>query len=289
MKRLLIVLSAVVLTLITSAPVFADEGQRTDEDQGTGQYLALGDSVAFGFTPPEVTPVAKYFNAANFIGYPEMVAAETELKDNNASCAGEATGGFISLASTNDNGCLTGYRRNFPLHVAYTTSQLDYAVHFLKTHRNTKLVTINLGANDVFHQLDLCNNNPTCFGTALPGVLKTIKHNLQHIFGALRAAGYHGQIVALTYYALDYGPGQTAGTIELNQTMIDAAKGFHVRIASGFDAFAPLAKAHGGSACAAHLIILLPSGKCDVHPTQLGHSLLADAILDTISHGGGDN
>jgi len=256
-------------------------------NQAKGEYLALGDSVAFGYTPAAVTPLATYSDAANFVGYPELVAKATGLHDNNASCSGEATGGFISLTSTDDNGCHTGYRPRFPLHVAYKTSQLDYAVNFLKTHRNTKLITLNLGANDVFHLGVTCGGDPTCVTNGLQAVLVTNQHNLEHIFGALRGAGYQGKIVALTYYSGDYNAGNTAGTVALNQPIIDAATGYHVLIASGFDAFEPMANAHGGSSCAAGLLIALPTGGCDVHPTPLGHSLLSAAIVNAISDGSG--
>jgi lysophospholipase L1-like esterase len=282
MKRVLVVLAALALSLVTSVPAFAEE------DESSHDYLALGDSVAFGYTPRAVTPAQNYFNAANFVGYPEMVARALELKDNNSSCPGEATGGFISLASTNDNGCLTGYRLRYPLHVAYTTSQLDFAVAFLNAHRSsTKLVSINLGANDLFHLQTLCSTNANpgaCFGARLPGVLATMQANLGHIFAALRATGYHNKIVALTYYALVYDLAGAQGAALLNQPMINAAQPFHVRIASGFDAFKPLALLHGGSSCAAGLIIALPAaagGGCDVHPTQLGHALLAAAVVQT--------
>jgi lysophospholipase L1-like esterase len=281
MKRVLVVLAALALSLVTSVPAFAEEDDSSN-------YLALGDSVAFGYTPRAVTPPANYLNAANFVGYPEMVARELELNDVNASCSGEATGRFISLASTNDNGC-KAYRYYYPLHVAYTSSQLDFATSFLHVHRHsTKLVTIDLGANDLFHQQTLCKTNvnpPLCFANALPGVLFAMQANLGHIFAALRATGYKGKIVALTYYALAYDAAGIQGAALLNQPMINAAQPFNVRMASGFDAFQPFAQAHGGSSCAAGLIIALPAsagGGCDVHPTPFGHAVLAAAVLHAL-------
>jgi lysophospholipase L1-like esterase len=278
MKRVLVVLAALALSVVTSVPAFAEEDD-------SSRYLALGDSVAFGYTPPAVTLPGTYLNAANFVGYPEMVARELELKDANASCSGEATGGFISLNSTNDNGC-RAYRTYYPLHVTYTSSQLDYAVAFLHRHRHaTKLVTIDLGANDVFHLQTLCKTaaNPAgCVTTGLPGVLFTMQANLGHIFAALRATGYEGKIVALTYYALVYDAAGQYGAALLNNPMINAAQPFNVRIASGFDAFKPFAAAHGGSSCAAGLLIALGGGLCDVHPTPFGHAVLAAAVIHAL-------
>lgn len=279
MKRLLIVLSAVALALLTSVPAFADEGE------GTHDYLALGDSVAFGYRPPDDSPTPNYFNASSFVGYPELVAKALQMRDTNASCSGEATGGFIDTSSSDDNGCLTGYRLNFPLHVNYKLpeSQLQFAVNFLMNHRSsTKLVTIDLGANDLFHLENLCKFDPTCITAGLPGVLATNQANLSTIFAALRATGYHNKIVALTYYSLTYDAAGMAGTEALNKPMLNAAALYHVRIASGFDAFAPLSLATASkSTCEAGLTIRVPSGRCDVHPTALGHSLLAAAIIQT--------
>jgi hypothetical protein len=101
-------------------------------DEGEGIQLALGDSVAFGYSPL-IVKAGQAGNPENFVGYPEVAASILELNDVNASCPGEATGGFISSTGT-DNGCRP-YRTNFPLHVAYQGTQLDFALNFLATHR----------------------------------------------------------------------------------------------------------------------------------------------------------
>jgi hypothetical protein len=41
--------------------------------------------------------------------------------------------------------------------------------------------------------------------------------------------------------------------------------------------------AAGGSSCAAGLLIALPSGGCDIHPSVKGRALLAEAIVSTIA------
>lgn len=65
--------------------------------------------------------------------------------------------------------------------------------------------------------------------------------------------------------------------------MITAASRHNVLVASGFDAWQAKAMAAGGSSCAAGLLIPLPHGGCDVHPTPKGRDLLAQAIVDTIA------
>src|SRR5207247_8660011 len=86
-------------------------------------------------------------------------AQQLRLLDVNASCPGEATGGFLSLIGT-DNGCRL-YRLLDPLHVRYRGTQMNFAIDFLRSHPNVRLVTIDLGANDVFVLQDLSRTLPT--------------------------------------------------------------------------------------------------------------------------------
>ena len=265
-RRLLGCVSALFLCVLAAVPA-----QATSEGLG---YLALGDSVAFGFNP-----LLDFSNASNFTGYPEIVARTLNVEDVNAACPGEASGGFLSLTGL-DNGCRP-YRFvfQFPLHVAYTGTQIDFATSYLRSNPRTRLVTLNLGANDAFVLLRTCNNDPKCIAIGLAN----LDANLRTIFAALRGTGYTGLIVALTYYALDYN--DTSGTKLLNGPMIDAASHSGVLIASGFDAWMAAAQAAGGSSCAAGLLIPVPPpvGGCNIHPSPKGRDLLAAAIVATIA------
>ncbi len=269
--RLLALLSAVALFALGAVPASADS-------QGH-DYLALGDSVPFGFSP-----LLNPNDADNFIGYPEIAAQRLDIKDVNATCPGEATGGFISLTGT-DNVCRP-YRAAFPLHVQYQVSQLDFALRYLTGHRDTRLITLTLGANDFFRFQKDCAAGPTV-GTCplgLGGVLATMRANLQEIFSDIRSTGYAGLIVAVTYYALNYSdPTSVGGALLLNAQMIAAGSGFGVLVASGFNAWAPVAATAGGDSCAAGLLIRTSSTTCDVHPTPLGRDLLAGAVIDAVA------
>lgn len=309
--RLLALLATASLFLLGAVPAQAEGGGNQDEgNRGQNQtYLALGDSVAFG-TDPNKNP----FLAATFSGYPDIVASSLGLKETNPSCPGEASGGFIDVTGL-DNVCRF-YRANFPLHVSengipahasYTglgESQLQFAVDYLRHHPRTRLITIDMGANDIFKLTDICTKaHPTdpaaigaCVAAMLPTFLSNMESNLEHIFRTLRAH-YHGTIVALTYYALVYDQAGIAGTQQLNAPMIQAADEFDVRIASGFDAFkAPSLANGGGDSCKAGLRIInlhpfdnpKPPPSCDVHPTPAGHQLLANAILRAVRGDEGD-
>jgi hypothetical protein len=49
-------------------------------------------------------------------------------------------------------------------------------------------------------------------------------------------------------------------------------------VADGFTAFRLASLRSGGDPCAAGLLIALPGGGCDVHPTAAGHRVLAAAL-----------
>jgi lysophospholipase L1-like esterase len=255
---------------------------------GNGTYLALGDSVAFGYVPPQAVPAPDYFDASSFVGYPEDVAQALHIPVANAACPGETTASFY-IPGAQSNGCENspgspiGYRTEYPLHVRYAGTQMLYALRYLVTHRNTRLVTIDIGANDVF----LCQETTkdACASPAeLQAVLKKIEVNLSIIYALIRdVARYHGPLVALTYYSLDYAdPTQVAGTEALNSAIASVTEKFGGKVADGFAAFEGPSAAFGGSPCAAGLLIKLPDGTCNIHPSPAGHQLLAQAIEDVI-------
>ena len=251
-----------------------------------GTYLALGDSVAFGYVPPQAVPTPNYRSANSFVGYPEDVGQALRLGVWNASCPGETTASML-VAGAQSNGCENspgspiGYRTQFPLHVQYQGTQMDYALKYLAVHRHTQLVTINIGANDAF----LCQETTAdhCASTAeLQAVLQEIQANLAIIYTEIRhVAHYHGLLVALTYYSLSYSdPAQVAGAKALNSAIASVTEKFGGKVADGFAAFEGPSAAFGGSPCAAGLLIKLPDGTCNIHPSPAGHLLLARAIED---------
>ena len=253
-----------------------------------GTYLALGDSVAFGYVPSQATPAPNYFDPRSFVGYPEDVARALHLRVSNASCPGETTASML-VPGAQSNGCenspgsSTGYRTLYPLHVQYRGTQMQYAVRYLLTHRHTRLVTIDIGANDVF----LCQETTAdaCASAAeFQAVLQEIQANLTIIYTLIRdVAHYHGLLVALTYYSVSYSdPAQVAGAEALDSVIASVTEKFGGKVADGFTAFEGPSAAFRGSPCAAGLLIKLPDGTCDVHPSHAGQLLLAQAIEDVI-------
>jgi lysophospholipase L1-like esterase len=240
------------------------------------KYLALGDSVAFGYTPlPK-----KLGDLKSYSGYPDFVSKGVHLQVANASCFGETSGHFLSLQAP-DTGCAV-WRAAFPLFAEYSGTQMEYAVAYLKESKKAELVTIDIGINDLGVLLNTCQGVPACFLAGLPPVLAAYQANLTTIFSGIRAE-YSGPIVAITIYAADYSDAATVGPITLlNGILTGVAGAFHVQVADAFTAFGVATIPAGGSACAAGLLIPLPTGGCDIHPSAAGHALIAQTVLDLL-------
>lgn len=282
---LALVVAAVAAATIAAGTASADPVNGSDAN---GTYLALGDSVAFGYVPPAATPAPKYLDAHSFVGYPEFLAQQLNERVSNASCPGETTASML-VAGAQSNGCensvgsAVGYSTLYPLHVQYRGTQMEYALQYLAAHKHTRLITIDIGANDAFicqeATLDHCSSLPE-----LIGVATQISTNLAAIYHELRVdAGYTGTIVALSYYSLSYiDPAQIAGAAFLNSAISGVTTAFGGIVADGFGAFGAASAPYGGDPCAAGLLIKLPDGTCNVHPTAAGHRVLAAAIAAAI-------
>ena len=240
-------------------------------------YLSLGDSVTFGYQEPQVTPPPNYGDPASFLGYPELLGQDLHLRVVNAACPGETSSSFIDTAAPS-NGCEDVYRKAFPLHVRYRGSQLAFAVSYQRRHPRTRLVSLMIGANDVF----LCQKTTAdgCMGE-LNATIAKVKTNVGRIVAALRRkAHYRGQLAIVNYYSLNYSSSFITGvSVGLNTAMDSAARPFRARIADGFGRLRAAAAHSGGDTCAAGLLTNLGGGKCGVHPSYAGQALLALALL----------
>jgi len=284
LRRLAVALAAA--TFLLSATSCTSDDAAADSDAASGgeaapTYLALGDSVPFGYRGGATED---FPDAENFVGYPELVAEELGFDLLNASCPGETSGSFQD-ATAQSNGCENtlngpdGYRTAYPLHVEYDgadQSQLDYAKQALKDG-DVDLVTLQIGANDAF----LCQQT-TASGCStaedLQQVGQTVQDNLDQILLGLRNdAGYNGQIVVVTYYALNYSDPTGLAIQALDNGIAQIAGRYAADIADGYAAFKPAADAAGGDSVAAGLV--LPN---DVHPTDKGQQLLADAVTAVV-------
>ena len=257
---------------------------------GSG-YLALGDSVTFGYQEAQVVPAPNYHDPSSFLGYPELLGQELHLTVANAACPGETSTSLINPAGPS-NGCESapgsphaGYRTAFPLHVHYKGSQLGYAVSYLRSHRNVRLVSLMIGANDLFRCQATTSDGCTS-ASEQNATFATVARNVRKILSSIRTKGrYKGQLAIVNYYSLDYTSAFITGIVKaLNRTVDGAAKPFGVAIANGFAEFKAAALRSGRKPCTAGLLTQLGSpAKCGVHPSYAGQSLLAQAVEKAIT------
>lgn len=278
----LIFLSSLVWSSLVGSAMA--QGHRSDPPAAT--YLALGDSLPFGYNPLVQPP-----NLASYFGYPAFISAFTRDTLANASCPFETTGTFLSGGTTADGlfGCpvwRAGSGLASPLFMPYSGAQIDAATSYLQTHSSTALVTLQLGGNDLADVALSCGGDITCATANLPAALGQVAQNLGATVARIRAAGYTGPIVLVNYYAFNYTNAvQTAGFGALAQTIAAvAAASPNVKVADAFRAFALASTATGGDTCAAGLRIKLNTlnpqtgDTCDVHPSLTGHAVLAGAV-----------
>lgn len=282
MKRFSFLVPFVVLLVSCGS---ADSDSVLNQDDQGPAYLALGDSIAFGHNP--LIPYSEETVAEGlYVGYPEVVASRAHLSLTNVACRGETTGSFIDKTAK-DNGCHSGDEpADLYLKVKYDVNQLDFAVDFLKTHPDTKLVTLTIGGNDVLLVESECNEQAIpllCKATKIVGVALNVAKNINKIVDSIRKSGYQGQIIFVTQYARNFTDKIqtiTLGAIQTEVKILAKLKKFDV--ASGFDAFKKATADFEGDSCKAGLIILLEDGTCNQHPSQKGRELLGQTVLDLI-------
>ncbi len=274
-RSTLVLMVSMLLSLLVAAPGHAGPGKAVP-------WLALGDSLPYGWDPvngfdpsdppgPGVDPDFHH-------GYPEALASRSFLEVTNASCPGETSASFLSAAAP-DNGC-DFVRTTYGLkHDWAAETQLEAALAFLGAHPDTGLVTIQLGANDLF----LCQADPVdgCTPGEFAAVLTAVGGNLAVTVGALRLAGYSGPIVLVGYYALDYTDPTSVGISLASRDVLHAVASAvpgPVSVADGFAAFEQASRRAGGDPCAAGLLLPRGDGTCDIHTSEAGDRVLAQAL-----------
>jgi lysophospholipase L1-like esterase len=287
-----------IATLVAVTPSSAATPHRTAKDAPAtpgSRYLALGDSIPFGFRESQSTPTPNYSKPGTLVGYPELVAQDLGLRLTNAACPGETTSHMIHVGGQ-DNGCAKqvngspGYTAGFPLHTQYKGSQLGFAVSFLKAHPNTKLVTLMIGANDGLicqaKTADHCTSP-----TELSNLLAGIKKRVTTILTRIRHNGhYKGQLVLVNYYSINSASNDAnAQSQALDGTLKAASSKFDVKVADAYSLWTKASKnAPGNDTCAAGLLTIIPSATpvpCGIHPSLAGQALLATAAERVVKKG----
>jgi lysophospholipase L1-like esterase len=278
---------ALVLAVLV-APVFAASNSR---------YLALGDSISFGYhpLPPPPQPIQSY------VGYPEILDPRVPKQEINLSCPGQTSASFLSGSGATEvpgENCefissqFPGWKAaGLPLHNSYSGTQAEAAVSQLLANKSIDLVTISLGGDDLLFVQYTCGGpaDPN-FVTCVQGALKDPKgplfaygNNLATILAKIRKdAQYTGTIVLVKYFATSTDPLVKQAIGALNQVMAQVGSQFGAKVADAYTAFQIASIPYGGDPCKAGLLVRLSPTTCDVHPTRLGQNVLATTVLIAI-------
>jgi lysophospholipase L1-like esterase len=240
-------------------------------------YLALGDSLAFGYSQAKFNSLYPEENPADYdTGYVDdfghvLALLHRNLQIVNDGCPGETTESFIHGPCA--------YQLAFPLHHSYSGSQLSDALAYLGAHPGSvDPITIDIGANDTLGLLDSCNEEQACILAGLPGLLEHLAGNMGLILSRLRAAAPWAQIIVLGLYN-PFGstiPGGNQLTEVINGTMATVAASVRARFADPLPYFNPPGPLEQPTIC---LLTNMCTPLVDIHPTDLGYKVLAGVIL----------
>jgi hypothetical protein len=224
------------LALLASA-LFASSASAAKPILKPTAYVAIGDSLGFGYTEEKFDLNLPTENPSNFEGsYTNYVAGRLAKKEKgagnalnliNLSCPGENTEGTIGHnpllgggAGAEFNPCAYREIGGFPLHTPFAgASQLEAAIGAVTGPAPVKLVTINMGSNDELAMVGKCAepayrtaqgfiNLAECLTVeAGPGghqfaggLFHHIIANVGDMVGVLRAYGYTGPVGILGFY-----------------------------------------------------------------------------------------
>lgn len=262
-----------LVVAIVASTVGAPSAQATDGHDRARGYIALGDSVTFGFSPLLADP----WIPEQFVGYPEIIGRRTGRPVTNLGCPGQTAQALVSLTAI-DNGCFDARAQASEagfslLHADYPGTQLAAALTAVRSATPPSLISVQGGGNEVvICELSGVPDPQQCMNDYMPRV----SASLRRVVNQLRGAGYRGRIVLVSYYLV---PGLEAPLRRLNETIARTARAEDVAFADASARFDAYARDHGGDLCAAGLLIALPDGSCDLHPTRTGQDLFADSVL----------
>jgi lysophospholipase L1-like esterase len=281
MRRVLMIVAGLAIAIGAALPAGASAaGQRPPRlHPPQSNYLALGDSLAFGFQEAKfLTELGSgTYSAASFdTGYDADFAAVIAplapgghpFQETNYGCPGETTTSMVSGPCPFP----------LPLHNSYPAgdSQLQAAVSFLQAHEHkVNPITLDIGANDLLGLLSRCGTNAACVASGFPGVTSTMSTNLDHILTALQAAAPGAEIIAMNVPdPFEFANPASLQLFGLYNQALDAVVSAHnVRLVDAFSAVAALYPSQLATFCSYSAVCTPPL--FDIHPTDLGYSVLA--------------
>jgi len=242
-----------------------------------GYYLALGDSITYGFQPTKAKAGAR--PTAFHTGYVDVFATRLRklapgIQVVNYGCPGESTVTFVR------GGCPAS-ADHLKLHDAFRGSQLDAALSFLRAHpRVVNPITLTLYGGDWLPVLlDTCKGNVACARKHAPSATRSFASRLRSILERIRAAAPDADIIVTGAWNPDPNQLRQLRSVyrSFEASIAQASMGSHARVAKMLPVFNPpgTLKAQTARLCAYTFIC----SKGDPHPTDAGYRAMADAVM----------
>ncbi|HEX6509242.1 MAG TPA: SGNH/GDSL hydrolase family protein [Chloroflexota bacterium] len=272
-----------IAAIIASAVLLTHAGAQSRGSTSQSYYVALGDSNAHGHTADNV-PDDPQCLSAKAPGYVCVVYRYMQKTFQHVGLRNFSRSGADSCEVAGlGHGCLDT--------TTPRASQLVPAVAFLKAHaRHVRLITIDIGGNDVLElALQGLANLPSA-EARLPTVYAEYRTNLDTILSTLRRAAPRARIIISTQWNPLGGlaaPPLPQGFPQAAQSALDTINGimkqespkYRVKVA---DAATVMNAYPGGGVKLGYVLQTAFSGSGpNIHPTPKGHKIWAQTIIRT--------
>ncbi len=262
-----LLLALAISAVLGALPRTATSGtrQRPVYQPPQSYYLALGDSITYGFQPNK----AGARPSAVDTGYVDVFAARLrklspKIQVVNYGCPGESTVTFTR------GGC-PWLAEGKKLHDAFRGSQLKAALTFVRAHPGeVSPITLTLWGNDV---LPLSQK-----GKRAPRAIASVASRLRSILQQLRGAAPTAEIIVTGAWNPEVDRLEQAEPLyrSLAAAIVRVAAASRVRVANMFAAFnSGSVRAQKARLCA----LTFFCSKGDPHPTDAGYRAMADAHM----------
>jgi lysophospholipase L1-like esterase len=265
-------LLAAVLVVLTAGALAASSAPAAPQ----AYYLALGDSMAYGFQPAKARkglPPSR-FNT----GYVDVFASRLRVLAPgihvvNYGCPGE------SLVTFGEGGC-PAVAEGIGLHDTFSGAQLGAALGFLRAHPGqVSPITITLWGNDIAGFEERCHNKLRCIRKRAPHALASLGSRLRSIIAQLRAAAPGAEIIATG--AWNFEVNRLARVAFLYRALDKRIKRASRRAGAGVADTRPIFNPRGSIAAKRARICALTfmCSQGDPHPKDAGYRAMAKAFL----------
>ena len=230
-------------------------------------YLALGDSMAYGFQPTKATATPSAVDT----GYVDLFARHLrklspKLQVVNYGCPGESTLTFTR------GGC-DWLKHGGKLHDAFRGSQLKSAVSFLRAHvGKVSPITVTLWGNDL--PLPLSQN-----AKRAPKAIASFASRFNAILRELRAAAPTAEVIVTGAWNPEADRIAQAEPFyrSLDAAIRRASTASRARVANMFAALNGTGNVEAQRARLCRLTFSCSKG--DPHPTDAGYRAMAEALI----------